>query len=97
MARNNLSPIMSLFTPCVIANRLQIIIEALSVFLSDFMDFVNYRNLWGQTRLFSWLNDVLRLARNDETGETRHIAYYRGTCGKKHSTNIVSDPILQIS
>jgi len=42
MARNNLSPIMSLFTPRVIANRLQIIIEALSVFLSDFMDFVNY-------------------------------------------------------
>jgi len=41
MARNNLSPIMSLFAPCVIANRLQIIIEALSVFLSDFMDFIS--------------------------------------------------------
>jgi len=40
------------------------------------------------------LNDVLWLARNDEAGETRHVACYRGTCGKKPSANIVSDPFL---
>ena len=40
------------------------------------------------------LNDVQRLARHDEAGETRHVACYRVTCGKKPSTNIVSDPFL---
>jgi len=40
------------------------------------------------------LNDVLRLARNDVAGETRHGAGYRGTGGKKPSTNIMSDPFL---
>ena len=29
------------------------------------------------------LNDVLRLARNDEAGETRHVACYRGTRWQK--------------
>jgi len=38
------------------------------------------------------LNDVPRLARNDEAGETRHGAGYRGTGDKKPSTHIVSDP-----
>ena len=40
------------------------------------------------------LNAVPRLARNDAAGETRHVASYRGTGGKKPSTNIVSDPFL---
>lgn len=40
------------------------------------------------------LNDVLRLARNDKAGETRHGAGYRGAGGKKPSTTIVSAPFL---
>lgn len=43
------------------------------------------------------LNDVLRLARNDEAGETRPVACYRGIDGKKPSTNIVSDSFLSLS
>ena len=41
------------------------------------------------------LNDVPRLARNDEAGETRHVACYRGTDSKNPSTNIVSDPFIR--
>ena len=38
------------------------------------------------------LNDVLRLARNDAAGETRHGACYSGTGGVKPSTTIMSAP-----